>query len=119
MTKSGPGVVLRLEDLGVLVCSTLAYAMLDAGWLMFVVLFLVPDGFMLGYVWNQKIGSIIYNIGHSYVTPLLLASFGYAIAMPKLYPIALIWVAHIGFDRLIGYGLKYAEGFKSTHLGRV
>ncbi|MCS4316879.1 hypothetical protein M2407_001178 [Serratia sp. BIGb0234] len=30
---------------------------------------------------------------------------------------ALIWGAHIGFDRALGYGLKYASGFADTHLG--
>jgi hypothetical protein len=33
--------------------------------------------------------------------------------------IALIWLAHIGADRLLGYGLKYPTAFKDTHLSRV
>jgi len=33
--------------------------------------------------------------------------------------IALVWLAHIGFDRFFGYGLKYPTGFKDTHLQRV
>lgn len=33
--------------------------------------------------------------------------------------VALIWLLHIGFDRAIGYGLKYPSSFKETHLGRV
>jgi len=27
--------------------------------------------------------------------------------------------AHIGFDRALGYGLKYSKGFGYTHLGRI
>ena len=33
--------------------------------------------------------------------------------------VALIWLAHIGMDRLLGYGLKYPSAFKDTHLQRV
>ena len=32
---------------------------------------------------------------------------------------ALIWAAHIGFDRALGYGLKYPTSFGETHLGRI
>ena len=31
----------------------------------------------------------------------------------------MIWCAHIGFDRALGYGLKSAAGFEFTHLGRI
>ncbi len=31
----------------------------------------------------------------------------------------LVWVAHIGLDRMLGYGLKYASAFSHTHLGRI
>jgi hypothetical protein len=119
MKISGPGLVLRIEDAAVFVCSLLAYAQMDLAWLMFAVLFLLPDVFMLGYVVNQRVGAVIYNVGHFYLSPLLLAAAGWFVAKPALYPLAIIWAAHISFDRMIGYGLKYAEGFKSTHLGRI
>ena len=38
---------------------------------------------------------------------------------PVVVAIGLVWLAHIGFDRVLGYGLKYPEGFKETHLQRV
>jgi hypothetical protein len=118
MKITGPGLVLRLEDLAVLAGSVLLYAKLDASWVLFAALFLVPDVFMIGYALNRQTGAALYNFAHTYVAPLLLAALGF-LQEPTLYAIALIWSAHIGFDRVIGYGLKYTEGFKSTHLGRV
>ena len=31
----------------------------------------------------------------------------------------LVWLAHIGMDRLLGYGLKYDDHFQHTHLGLI
>jgi hypothetical protein len=118
MKLSGPGFVLRLEDVALLIGGVLLYAKLDARWGLFALLFLVPDLFMAGYAVNKTVGAVVYNIGHTYASPVLLAGIGYVVT-PALYPIAIIWAAHISFDRMIGYGLKYAEGFKSTHLGRI
>jgi hypothetical protein len=72
---------------------------------------------MLGYLANRSAGALFYNIAHSYLSPALLALAGLLTQTPALYPIALIWAAHIGFDRMLGYGLKYAVGFGVTHLG--
>jgi hypothetical protein len=30
-----------------------------------------------------------------------------------------MWCAHISFDRALGYGLKFAEAFKPTHIQRA
>lgn len=112
-----PRILLRLEGLLVLAGATMAYAWLGASWWMFALLFLIPDLSMLGYLVNRRIGAAIYNAGHSYLLPACLAAFGWLSDLPNLFPIALIWVAHIGFDRAVGYGLKYPDAFKHTHLG--
>ena len=44
---------------------------------------------------------------------------GWRSARRLLQALALIWIAHIGLDRALGYGLKYATGFGDTHLGRI
>jgi hypothetical protein len=119
MKTTGPAVVLKLEDVAVLVASLIAYAHLGSGWILFALLFLLPDVFMMGYAWDARLGAILYNAGHTYLSPLALAVSGWALALPELYPPALIWTAHISLDRVIGYGLKYAEGFKSTHVARL
>jgi len=72
---------------------------------------------MLGYLGGPKLGARIYNAIHSYVTPATLAVTALLLKSPALLPYALIWMNHIGVDRLLGYGLKYPAGFKWTHLG--
>ncbi|MCA9610776.1 MAG: DUF4260 domain-containing protein [Myxococcales bacterium] len=117
--NGGPRVVLRLEGALVLAAGTLAYASLGAGWGLFALLFFTPDLTFLGYLAGPRVGAIAYNAGHSYLGPALLAGLGFAFGAPLLLSIAAIWVAHVGFDRMLGYGLKYASAFGHTHLGRV
>jgi hypothetical protein len=89
------------------------------GWLMFVVLFLTPDLFMLGYFAGPRVGAVAYNLAHAYISPLVLGAAGVLADVPLAVLLALIWTAHIGFDRALGYGLKYATAFGETHLGRL
>jgi Domain of unknown function (DUF4260) len=114
-----PRAVLRLEGLLVLVSATIVYARLDAGWWRFAILFLVPDLSMAGYLLGRKTGAAAYNAGHSYVLALGLIGMGVFWPVPQAMLIGLIWAAHIGLDRALGYGLKYADGFGSTHLGLI
>jgi hypothetical protein len=51
--------------------------------------------------------------------PVALMTLGFALPEPLTLSIAMIWLAHIGFDRALGYGLKYQAGFGFTHLGRI
>lgn len=111
--------VLMLEGALVLIAASFAYARLGGGWLMFVLLFGVPDASMLGYLAGPKIGASIYNLGHSYVLPAALAAVGIWLGSQIYWLIALIWVAHIGLDRMFGIGLKYDTGFKDTHLAKA
>jgi uncharacterized protein DUF4260 len=88
-------------------------------WWMFAILFLWPDLFMLGYLINVKWESALYNLAHTITGPAVLLLVCYLAALHQLLPFALIWLAHIGFDRALGYGLKYPTHFKDTHLQRV
>ncbi len=118
-TNGSVSLILRLEGLLALCCAGIAYAAVSADWPRFALLFLVPDISMLGYLAGKSIGAASYNLGHSYLSPGALALAGFAAHVPVVYPVALIWVAHIGFDRALGYGLKYPAGFGVTHLGAV
>jgi len=108
-----------VEGLVVLAAATSAYAAISGHWLLFALLFLTPDLSMLGYLANRSIGAICYNVAHSYISPAAIAVFGFMAGAPSVYGVASIWIAHIGFDRMLGYGLKYATGFGDTHLGLV
>jgi hypothetical protein len=62
---------------------------------------------------------MIYNAMHSYMAPMVLMVMGFGLAQPLVLSIAIIWLAHIGIDRALGFGLKYSAGFGFTHLGRI
>jgi hypothetical protein len=112
--------LLRLEGLGVAAVTALLYARNGASWWLFLALWLVPDLSMLGYLAGPCRGARVYNAMHSYVGPVALGVCAYLLkANVVALAIALIWANHIGVDRLLGYGLKYGDGFGFTHLGRV
>jgi hypothetical protein len=116
---STPAKLLRLEGLVLFVSSIALYAHLQGnGWL-FVGLLLAPDLAALGYLRNPAVGSLFYNAAHTCVTPLTLFVIGTVTGSVIIAQLALIWLAHIGMDRAVGYGLKYAESFKLTHLAKV
>lgn len=114
-----PGILLHAEGFVVLTASFAAYHELSGSWLLFFLLFFWPDLFMLGYLANVRLGASLYNLVHTYVGPLLLGSAAVFEQGHKALLFALIWAAHIGFDRMLGYGLKYPTFFKDTHLQRV
>jgi hypothetical protein len=114
-----PALLLRIEELAILQATILLYAHFHFSWLLFGVLFLAPDLSMLGYLANPRVGSALYNLGHFLFLPLLLFVAAYSMHRPLLLAIAIIWAAHIAFDRLLGYGLKYPAHFKDTHLQHI
>ena len=111
--------ILRLEGLAVAVVAATLYARTGASWWLFAALWLVPDLSMLGYRVSSCWGARCYNAVHTYVVPLFLGVAALLLHADRLLPFALIWVNHIAVDRLLGYGLKYSNGFGWTHLGRL
>jgi hypothetical protein len=108
---------LRAEGLCILLLSAWMYHRLGLDWWVLALFFMAPDLSMLAYLGGRRIGAVIYNASHSYVGPLLLAAMSYA-GEADLTQHALIWLAHIGFCRAGRFGLKYADSFDHTHLGR-
>ncbi len=119
MIISGPKAYLHIEGLVVLVAACVAYTSLGASWGKFALLFLVPDVSMIGYAAGKMVGAWSYNAVHSYLGPAILWAVAYWGDQAALIPLALIWAAHIGFDRLLGYGLKFPTAFKDSHLNRL
>jgi hypothetical protein len=114
-----PNLLLRLEGAVVFAAALIVYGATGGDWLAFVLLILVPDLSAIGYRVNVRVGSITYNTVHTYALPILLLIAAWALTVPVLFSLALIWIAHISMDRAIGYGLKYPTLFKDTHLQRV
>ena len=112
-----PKLVLRLEGLTVFGLSIALFAVQGQQWWLYPLLLLVPDIFMLGYLQGTRLGSVFYNIGHSYPVAAALVVFGFAFGATLLIALGAIWFGHIGWDRMLGYGLKYGTNFKHTHLG--
>lgn len=114
-----PGVLLRVEGGVLLAISALLYWVNGGSWVLFALLILAPDASALGYLLGAKVGAATYNSVHAYALPASLAAFGVLVGGPLAVSVALVWFAHIGMDRVVGYGLKYTSGFKDTHLDRV
>lgn len=111
-----PALLVRLEAVAFFVTSILLYRVTRGSWVLFAVLFLAPDLFILGYLVNVRLGARLYNLAHTLLAPCLLAALAFATSKPLLVSISLIWIAHIEIDRMLGYGLKYPTFFKDTHL---
>jgi hypothetical protein len=116
---TNPILLQRLEGLVLLLAALSFYAWLGQSWWLFFILLLVPDLFILGYVAGLKMGAAIYNVGHLLLWPVLLIGIGVLLGTPFLLGLGVIWLAHLGMDRVLGYGFKLSTGFKDTHLGRI
>ena len=114
-----PRTLLRIEGFFVFALSVALYGRLGASWWMFAILFLAPDLSFLGYLAGPRVGAIAYNAMHTTAGPVLLALSGFLLPYQPAVAIGLIWLAHCGIDRALGYGLKYEAGFGFTHLGRI
>lgn len=110
--------ILRAEGLVCLLLACALYQVQGFSWLVFGLWFLLPDVAILVYVFgNERVGMWAYNLTHSTVGAGLLAVSGLALDVPHFLQAALIWFAHIGFYRALGFGLKFPLGFRVTHLG--
>jgi hypothetical protein len=116
---SGVRAILRLEAAAASAGAVALYAHASLSWPMFALLILAPDLSMLAYLIGPRAGATAYNCVHTYALALPLALAGFWFASPIVAALGLIWIAHIGIDRMFGYGLKYATGFGDTHLSRI
>lgn len=114
-----PRVLLRIEGIVLLAVSVFIYSRYGEEWWLFALVFLAPDIGMLGYLADTRVGAATYNLFHTYLGPAILLVGGIVAESPNTYSIAIVWFAHIGLDRALGYGLKYGDGFNHTHLGSI
>ncbi len=124
---------LQIEGLLVFICA-ICYGFApfwDLSWFyigLFVFIFFAFDLSMLGYLINPRVGAHFYNLIHSYTLPIIIIAAQFVLfdfvtltsPLDFFFPYILpLWLAHIGFDRMIGYGLKETTSFHDTHLGRI
>ncbi|WP_414684757.1 DUF4260 domain-containing protein [Methylosinus sp.] len=114
-----PKLLLRLEGAALMAAALFAYFGLGADWRLLAWLFLFPDLSMAFYLAGPRIGAIAYNAAHTTIIPFAVLGAGVYLGQGLMISIALIHLAHIGFDRMLGFGLKYGAAFGDTHLGRV
>lgn len=110
---------LKMEELAMLLLGMFLFQFLEFDWWVFAALFFVPDVGMLGYLFGNKAGAVTYNLFHHKGLALLLYIVGLNIMSEEIQLAGLILFSHASFDRLLGYGLKYEQGFKFTHLGEI
>ena len=106
----------RVEGAAICMMATLVFAQISGNWWLFAGLLLLPDVAMVGYFAGPRVGALAYNALHTYIAPACLGLVGLALDLPLISILCAIWVAHIGFDRALGYGLKFSTSFKHTHL---
>lgn len=109
--------LLRLEELAMFLLSIYLFSLLDYVWWMYLVLILTPDIGMLGYLVNTRFGATTYNLFHHKGIALIVGFLGVWWGISELQLIGIILFGHASMDRIFGYGLKFNDSFKHTHLG--
>lgn len=110
---------LKLEELGMFILGIFLFTQLSYAWWWFLVLILLPDIGMLGYLISTKVGAITYNICHHKGLAIVIYLMGIYVDIELLKLIGIILFSHASLDRIFGYGLKFKDDFKNTHLGEV
>lgn len=117
--KSWPRMLLRVEGACIFGSTIWAYSRIGKPWWTFAAILLVPDLGMAGYLANTSAGAALYNSVHTETPAIILLCAALARKDNTLTGLALCWLAHIGMDRMFGFGLKYGTGFGHTHLGVI
>lgn len=111
--------IIKLEEAALFVLGIFLFSFLDYAWWWFLVLILAPDLSMIGYLLGNKTGAWVYNFFHHRGVALLVYFAGFHLNSQALQLAGIILFAHSSMDRMFGYGLKYEDGFKFTHLGEI
>ena len=110
---------LKLEEAAFFLGCIYLFSLLNFAWWWFPALLLVPDLSMVGYVVNSGVGAITYNIAHHKALAIVIGLAGLYTSNQDLMLTGIIMLAHSSMDRALGYGLKYPDSFKHTHLGMI
>jgi hypothetical protein len=110
--------LLIIEEVFLFIGSVLLFGLTtEYSWWMYVLLFFLPDISFAAYLINTKTGAFFYNLLHHKGLMVGLILLGYFTQLPLLLTIGIVFFGHSCFDRIFGYGLKFDDNFKHTHLG--
>jgi hypothetical protein len=104
------------EQLALFLASLYLFSLSGFAWWVYLLLWITPDVGMVGYLLNPKIGSLTYNFTHWQLGAWVLILPGLIWQLPWLLLVGTIVLGHSSLDRVLGYGLKYPDNFKHTHL---
>ena len=111
--------LLRAEELALAALAVFLFHFLGYAWWWFAVLFLAPDASMIGYAAGPRVGAVAYNFVHHKAVAVAVYLAGYFANSHAMQLAGLVMLAHSSADRVLGYGLKYTDSFKHTHLGTI
>lgn len=111
--------LINLEELAQLTATYLGTLWIGFDWWVFFALLLLPDVSMIGYAVNTKVGAFTYNLFHHKGMGAAIAIAGFLTGTNWLLLAGLVLYGHSAMDRIFGYGLKYDDDFKHTHLGWI
>lgn len=113
--------IIQLEEVGLCAIAIFGLCLqpIQFSWWIWPILFLSPDLGMIGYLVNTKVGAVTYNLLHHRLIGVAILTYGYFMHQPYMVLAGLIFLGHSSFDRALGYGLKYPDSFKHTHLGMI
>ncbi|MEO9482972.1 MAG: DUF4260 domain-containing protein [Ekhidna sp.] len=111
--------LIKLEELAMFLLSIYLFSFLDYSWWVYLIFILTPDIGMLGYLVNPGLGATTYNLFHHKGIALIVGFLGFWWRIPELQLAGVILFGHASMDRILGYGLKFNDNFKHTHLGNL
>lgn len=111
--------LLKLEEIGQFLLSIILFNQLEYTWWVFPACLLLPDLSMMGYMANPKLGAQIYNLFHHKLLAIGVLALGFWMDNTPLALAGVILFGHAAMDRMFGYGLKFSDDFKHTHLGWI
>ncbi|WP_374686913.1 DUF4260 domain-containing protein [Promineifilum sp.] len=114
-----PRTLLHVEGGALLLAATAAYFRLGHPWWLYLLLLIAPDLSLLGYAAGPRVGAVAYNLVHTMVAPIIVLVAGWWVGSAGAVAVCLVWLAHLGMDRMLGLGLKYPDAGKSTHFDRL
>ena len=112
-------ILLKTEEAAELVMAYVITLLLGFSWWTFFMLLFLPDLFMVGYVVNARVGAWLYNLGHHKGVAISVALLGLSFSNSVCILIGAVLFGHSALDRVFGFGLKYTDDFKHTHLGQI